>query len=238
MQKERTVPDWGVHPDRPRGAGHLAQRAVVLFVFVAVAVALTVLLGPIWGFIPIFIITLGIGVGSFWWVNNQGLLALRSVRAVRCDPEQEPRVWNIAHGLAKDLGLKPPSIYVIPEGGPNALVCIARGPALAFASTMLKAYTRTELEAVVAHGLVRVASGSIERTTLSVALGPLGSKSFPPVGRADDVQACAVTKFPPALATAIEKAEPRSGRFAALWFVANGGGHRDPRERVAAISEL
>lgn len=238
MQKERTVPDWGVQPDRPRGAGHFVQRAIVLLVFVALAVALTVVLGPSWGFVPIFIITLGIGVASFWWVNNQGLLALRSVRAVRCDADQEPRVWNIANGLAQDLGLKSPSLYVIPEGGSNALVCIARGPALAFTNDLLSGYTRTELEAVVAHGLVRIASGSIERTTLSVALGPLGTKSFPPVGRADDVQACAVTKFPPALASAVEKAEPRSGRFAAFWFVANGGGHRDPRERVAAIGEL
>lgn len=238
MQQESTVPDWGVRPDRPRGLGHHLQRAIVLLIFVALAVALTVALGPIWGFIPVSIIILGIGLAAFWWVNNQGLLALRSASAMRCDPEQQPRVWNIAQGMAQDLGLERVSLYVIPDGGPNALVCIARAPALAFSKSLLDDYTRTELEAVVAHGLVRLASGIIDRATLSVALGPLGTQSLPLVGGADDVHACAVTKYPPALASAIEKAEPRSGRFSSFWFVAHGGGHRDRMERAAALRDL
>ena len=238
MQRESAVPDWGVQPERPRGAAHHLQRAVVLLIFIAVAVGLTIALGPAFGFPPVFMINIGIALAAFWWVNNQGLLALRSVTAVRCTREQEPRLWNIATGLAADMKTRVPHLLVIEKGGPNSLVCIARGPALAFTKSLLDGYTRTELEAVVAHGLVRIASGTIERATLSVALGPLGTKSLPPVGGADDVHACALTRFPPALASAVEKAEPRSGRFAAFWFVAEGGGHRAQSDRVAAIRDL
>ena len=238
MQQERTAPDWGVAPERPRGAGHLMQRAAVLLIFVGIAAALTFILGPIWGFPPVFIANFGIGLAAFWWVNNQGLLALRHAGAVRCDREQEPRLWNIATGLATDMKTKVPHLFVIEEGGPNSLVCIARGPALAVTKNLLDGYTRTELEAVVAHGLARLASGTVERTMLSVALGPLGTKGLPRVGGNDDVRACAITRYPPALANAVEKAEPRSGRFAAFWFVGVDGGHRDQAERVVAIRDL
>ena len=238
MQPESAAPDWGVRPERPQGAGHHLQRFLVLLIFVVIAVGLTIGLGPAFGFPVVFMINLGIGVAAFWWVNNQGLLALRGAGAVRCSKEQEPRLWNIATGLAGDMGSKPPHLFLIGEGGPNSLACIARGPALAVSKSLLDTYTRTEIEAVVAHGLVRLASGTIERATLSVALGPLGTKSLPRVGGADDVHACALTRYPPALANAIEKAEPRSGRFAALWFVAEDGGHRPQAERVVAIRDL
>jgi hypothetical protein len=238
MNPESTVPDWGVRPERPQGLGHLLQRLVVLLIFVALAVGLTIGLGPAFGYPPVFMINIGIALAAFWWANNQGLLALRAAKAVRSDEVHEPRLWNIANGLASDMGTKRPHLYVIEEGGPNSMACIARGPALAVTKSLLDTFTRTELEAVVAHGLVRLASGTIERATLSVALGPLGTKSLPRVGGADDVHASALTRYPPALASAIEKAEPRSGRFAAFWFVAEDGGHRDRAERVAAIRDL
>lgn len=225
-------------PERPRGIGYRAQQAITLLAFIAFAFGLTYFLGPIVGFPPIFIANATIGIAAFWWVNSQGLLALRHAGAVRCRPDDEPRFANIAAGLAGDIGLRAPALFVIDKGGPNSLACIARGPALAVTRSLLDNYTRTELEAVVAHGLVRLASGTIERATLGIALGPLGSKSIPPVGGADDVHACALTRFPPALAAAVEKAEPRSGRYAPFWFVATGGGHRDVPARVAAIQDL
>ena len=238
MQQDRIVPDWGAQPDRRGGPARYAQAAVVLLVFVAIAVGVTLVLGPIWGFVPVIVINLGVGLAAFWWVNNQGLLALRYAGATRCSPDQEARAWNITRGLASDMGIKAPTLYVIPDGGPNALVCMARGPVIALTRALLDGYSRTELEAVVAHGLVRHASGSVERTMVSVALGPLGTKSLPVVGGADDVTACALTRYPPALADALEKAEPRSGRFAAFWLVADGGGHRPAGERIAAIKDL
>ncbi len=235
---QRTVPDWGAAPERPRGTAHIAQRAGVLVVFIALAFGLAYLLGPTIGFAPILIINAAVGFIAFWWVNTQGVLALRNAGAHRCRAKDEPRFANVAAGLAADLAMRKPALYVIDQGGPNSLACIARGPAIAVTRSLLDDYTRTELEAVVAHGLVRLRSGAIERAALAIALGPLGTKSLPPVGGADDVHACALTRFPLALASAIEKAEPRSGRFAPFWFVANGGGHRDAADRIVAIRDL
>src|SRR5687767_2630203 len=124
MQPDAAAPDWGVKPDRPKGAGHHLQRLMVLLIFVAVAVGLTIALGPAFGFAPVLIINIGIGLAAFWWVNNQGLLALRAAKAMRCSSDQEPRFWNIAAGLADDLGTKPPHLFVVTEGGPNSLACI------------------------------------------------------------------------------------------------------------------
>ena len=234
----KTAPDWGVKPERPRGFAYIMQRVLVLVVFVVFAFAFTYLLGPVVGFPAIFVINGIIGLAAFWWVNNQGLLALRRAGARRVPAEDEPRLANIASGLASDIGIRQPSLFVIEDGGPNSIACVARGPAVAVTRSLLESYTRTELEAVVAHGLVRLASGTIERSMLAVALGPLGSRSLPSVGGADDVHACALTRYPPALAAAVEKAEPRSGRFAPFWFVANGGGHRGAAERATAIRAL
>ena len=238
MQLQTSFPDWGVRPERPRGAGYRMQTALVLAVLILIAFAITYLLGPIVGFGPIFVINGAIAMGAYWWTNTQGLLALRSVKAVRTNADQHPRLANIASGLARDLRMRPPHLFVIEKGDPNALACLARGPALAVTRSLLENYTRTELEAVLAHCLVRLASGSTDRSMLAVAMGPLGTKRLPQIGGADDVHACALTRFPPALAAAVEKAEPRSGRFAAFWFVGLGGGHRDRDERVDAIRDL
>jgi hypothetical protein len=59
-----------------------------------------------------------------------------------------------------------------------------------------------------------------------------------PVGDADDLQAAAVTRYPPALATAISRAVPRRGRGAAFWFVAEDGAHVPPAERATALVDL
>ena len=238
MQPQTSFPDWGVRPERPRGAAYRMQTVLVLVVLILVAFAITYLLGPVVGFGPIFVINGAIAMMAFWWANTQGLLALRSVKAVRTNPDQQPRLANIALGLARDLRMRPPQLFVIEEGEPNALTCLARGPAIGVTRSLLDNYTRTELEAVVAHCLVRLASGSMDRSMLAVALGPLGTKRLPQIGGADDVHACALTRYPPALASAVEKAEPRSGRFAAFWFVGIGGGHRDRDERIDAIKDL
>ena len=237
MQERSALPDWGVEPAAPR-RGHLLQRAAVLAIFVLVAFALTYLVAPQVGLVPVFIVLLLLVGAAFWWVNVQGLLALRSIDATAVTSEADPRLVNISAGLASDIGMKAPRVFVSDSDGPNAMVCIARGPAIAVTRTLLDDYTRTELEAVVAHCLVRLAAGSVERAMVSVALGPLGTKSVPPIGPSEDVRAAALTRYPPALASAIEKAAPRTGRFAALWFVPAGPLHASQADRAAAVRDL
>ncbi|MDQ3784021.1 MAG: hypothetical protein M3360_03970 [Actinomycetota bacterium] len=183
---------------------------------------------------------------------------LRSVGAQALEEGREPRFTNLAAGLARDLGAPPPRLWVIPSGGPNALVVRSSGSAVAIVQSLLDHYTRTELEAVVAHCLVRLGDRRrMRRMALVVAFGPparssrsltarlpLGlsraaaQRSLEPVGLEDDVATVAVTGYPPALASAISRAEPASGRFAPLWFVAGSPSQLAPERRVAELSDL
>lgn len=175
-----------------------------------------------------------------------GAWVLRSVGAQALEGGREPRLSNLAAGLARDLGIEPPRLWVIPSGGPNALVVRVSGSAVATTRSLLEAYTRTELEAVVAHCLVRLRDRRRMRTTgLTVALGlparaarSPAERSLEPEGLADDLATVSVTGYPPALASAISKAEPVSGRFAPLWFVGVGPSQLAPERRVAELADL
>ena len=233
-----SVDAWGGPAAAPRGAAYYLQRTAAVLAFVAIAALATFVLGPGIGLLGVMAVNIVLVVAFFMWANNQGLLALRASGAKRLAEDGEPRLWNIVTGLASDMKVTRPALYVVPGGGPNAMVCRARGDAFAVTRSLLDTYTRTELEAVVAHCLVRLRSVDLDRAALGVALGPLGSRGIPPVGLHDDVAAASVTRYPPALAAAIEKAEPRSGRYAPFWFVASGSSHRSGSERAAALRDL
>jgi len=183
-----------------------------------------------------------------------GAWVIRSVGAQALEDGREPRLANLAAGLARDLDAEPPHLYLVASGGPNALVVRSSGSAVAITQSLLEVYTRTELEAVIAHCLVRLRDRRrMRRMGLAVALGrparsPLGrpARSFrspapgslEPVGLEDDLAAVSVTGYPPALASAISKAEPASGRFAPLWFVGMDPSRPAPERRVAELSDL
>jgi hypothetical protein len=170
------------------------------------------------------------------WVMAQGRLALRSLGATRLRAHEAPRLFNLVEGFASRAGIAAPSLWLIPSGGPNALVCRAGGSVVAMTRSLLDHYSRTELEAVAAHCVVRLH----DSTALSeaAALGRWGSKMAPLVGFAQDAAASALTRYPPALARAIENAEPRSGRYEAMWFVAQGASHDPQSARVGMVQEL
>ncbi len=191
------------------------------------------------------------GAPSRMW----GTWVLRSVGARALEGGREPRLANLATGLARDLDTEAPRLYLISSGGPNALVVRASGSALAMATPMLERYTRTELEAVVAHCLVRLRDRRrMRRREVSVALAlharsPLGLSarsrlgspaggSLGPPGLEDDLATVSLTGYPPGLASAISKAEPARGRFAPLWFVSEAPWQLPPERRVAELSDI
>ncbi len=234
----KALPDWNAPRESHRQPGYLVQRSAAILIAVFVAAGLTLLLGPAVGPGIMMLVNALLGVAFLIWASNQGALALRSATATPALPEDEPRLFNVVHGIVSDLNAPPPAIFVVSEGGPNALACRARGPVMAVTRSLLDSYTRTELEAVVAHCIVRLLSPDIERAAFGIALGPLGTRAIPRVGTHDDVRAAATTRYPPALISAIEKAEPRGGRFAPLWFVAEGPSHRAVDKRITTLREL
>ena len=229
-QPQPALPDWG--------AGGIAAPKVVpalaaSVVAVLVVAALVALVVPIAGVIVGVVLLAALGS----WVATRGRAILRDAGARRLEEREAPRFSNMASGLAADLGIDLPGLWISEEAGANSFVVWAGGPQVGVTRQLLDDFTRTEVEAVVAHALVRIASGEARATTIATALGPLATtRSY--VGGSLDVAVAALTRYPPALATAIGKASPRTGRFAAAWFVAEALSHVPAAERIVAVEDL
>jgi hypothetical protein len=167
-----------------------------------------------------------------------GRSALASAGAVTIGAHDQPRATNVAAGLARDLGVAPPRLYAVSHPGPNALIALADGPAIGVSRAALEELSRTELEAVLAHCLSRLNGPGRRRSIAAAVAGTAARPLLPVVDTRDDARAAALTRYPPALASVIAKARPRSGRFEALWFVASGPSHVATAERIAALEDL
>lgn len=213
------LPDWGAAPATAR---RKPDRALVFG-----AAFFVLVIGVLLWLAPGAALAAGLlGAPAAGFVRHrrrQGSFGLEAARPL--EAAGAPRFRNVAAGLAGELGVAEPSLWLIEEGGPNARVGWDGGPAIAVTASLLESYTRTELEAVVAHCLVRLAPGHPRR---------LAS----PAGPDDDLRAAAVTRYPPALASAIRKAEPRGGWSARLWFVGETPGEVTPEERALSVADL
>jgi hypothetical protein len=163
-------------------------------------------------------------------------LALRAAGARRVEAGAELRLRSLAAGLSADIAAPAPELWLAARPEQNALVAGREHPILAVTRSLLVSFSRTELEAVVAHCLVRFALGESARALRALALGPWGRP--PEVGYADDVAAVALTRYPPALVRSLRSAQPVGGRYGPLWFVAQGRFHRPVPERIAALQDL
>lgn len=227
--------DWDYNDPRPELRDRTRSRvAIVAAVALAGAAGAWLLLGLIGvaAFAALF------GGAMVWIVSNSGRGMLRREKAVRVKRGTSPRLENLVAGLAKQTRLPEPELWLITDEAPNALVCFTRRPAIAVTSGLVDSYTRTELEAVVAHCYVRLAATATPLARTMLALSSVSPAFGVPVGEVDDVRAAAITRYPPALASAVEKALPRKGRGAAFWFVADDGMHVAPDERAAALLDL
>ena len=170
------------------------------------------------------------------WVSVQGTRALRLARAEPAEASRICRALNLAEGLAQRGDAVVPDLRVMPGTEPNALVCRSRGrPVVALTEPLLDTFSRTELEAVVAHCVVRLRRSMLPES-LFAALGRVPG-SPPIVGGGDDVRAAALTRYPPALAAALGKAGP-PGPSAAFWFAAGPPTHEPRAGRIALLEEL
>jgi hypothetical protein len=227
----QTSSDWGVpartHPRLGIGLGiavALAAAAAIVFGAVAALAGLPPWIGAAAGLVV---------VGGF--AAALGRLALRRAGATRVAPEELPRLASLARGLSDDLGIRAPELFVYEGRGPNALVC---GRAIAVSRSALTDLNRTELEALVAHCLVRLDAGSTRIATLASMGGAIARSLGVIVGPLEDARAAELTRYPPALVAALDKAEPVSGRYGPFYFVAEGPSHAPVGARIESLSEL
>lgn len=228
--------DWEA-PESPYPAGdRLGLLALITIPAVLVVLVIAFLTGAWW----IAIVLLGLWmlktIAEARWRDP---VMLRRLAARPLPAGRAQRLENIVTGLAGDLGIAAPDLYFMDRPGPNALVA-SGGPngILAVTPSLLENFTRTELEAVVAHSLLRLHSKAFVYSNLAARWSDLGAGLAPRVGAGDDVRTCALTRYPPALAAAIDKCDARIERYAPLWFAADAPSHEPAAARIALLKDL
>lgn len=227
---------WEVAPPSYPAATKAALAALIAIPALLVALVLAVLTGW-WWLALVLLVGWGLKTAIDGWSRDPLMLKMIGARPLRT--EESPRLRNIVVGLAGDLAVAAPDIYLIPKGGPNAFIRRGgRAGLFAVTQSLVESYTRTEQEAVVAHCLLRMHRQDFLYANLAARWSDLGAGLAPRVGTADDVRAAALTRYPPALASALEKADPKVKRYAPLWFAAVAPSHDDTHERAAAVADL
>lgn len=236
MQPERStgVSDWGLSA-RPNRGAHL--RIAALWSVISLGPPVVVALASSWwaGLAVAALAAIAVTAGP----SVQLRRLERRFAGVAVEAGSEPRLENLVRGLAGDHRLVRPRAVVLKDGPPNAFVWrpLWGSAVLAISRSYLGALSRTELEGVVAHCLVRIDSSDARAATMAGLLGPIGARVAPKVGVFDDIEAAALTRYPPGLSSAIRKAVPALGA-APLWFVSDGPSHRAAAERIEELADL
>ena len=221
------------------------------------------LYGVVWfciGFVlihPLAGLALGLVVaGLVMWliVGRATASALGSLDATPLAEGLEPRIESLVESVCASHGIAEPTLHIVASDAVDAAVVGKSDDThLVVTRGLLDRLDRLEMEAVIARELSMFGSGIQAATVLtSVApwVGPLGARlrdrllDDRRLVRAD-FDAVEVTRYPPALASAFEKAAsatrvPHVVRADHLWMI--GSGHTlvqpDVTERVDALREL
>jgi len=230
-------------------AGFAAPPAVLLGIIAWVA----------GGVLTSVIVFLVIAAALTWWALMAGDRRVAGVLSTLggrdADPVRDARISNLAEGLSINAGLRQPRLVVVEAAGLNVLAAgtSASKAVVAVTSGLLAELDRIELEAVLAEALCQIRRGDTVAPTVSAATFGLGRRQAVASDRdaLADQAAVTLTRYPPALASALEKLEAKGWEvpgqpayMASLWLA-------DPRpgaptdvgrlplgERIEALREL
>jgi heat shock protein HtpX len=165
------------------------------------------------------VIAIGVGIqlGLTAQIRKQApAAALAATGSHPVGEADEPRLHNLVEGLCVGVGLEPPRLRIVEDAAPNALA-IARAADdadLIVTRGLIDTLSLVELEAVLAHELARIRRGeAIVGATAGLVLrhGLYGPIARIVVGRGEpidswsDLAAVEITRYPPALASALAK---------------------------------
>ena len=200
----------------PQTAPHAARGAARLVAVVTGAAALAgVVAGVVIGLLAVWWggVIAAVGVGGGAWLafvaprlRDAEARALELVGPVRrAASPADGRLLNLVEGLAPSAGLARPSVLVIDDAAPNALALGRDGPrgVIVVTAGLLERLDRMQLEAVVAHLLVQIRDKFSADATLSLAFRPSRRPDPIPFAVADS-SAVSLTRYPPALAGALD----------------------------------
>ena len=242
----------------PRNPSTPAQRALRTAAAFAIAPALVVglVLGLTVGWIAglVALVVVAAALGGWARMGGDRVVASR-LRGRPADPRIDARLWNLVEGLSTGAGVRQPRLLVIDHPGLNTLAAGSRRgrSLLAVTTGLLTELDRIELEAVLAEELWLIRHDEIVPSTVLAATFGLGRSLALSADHdsAADQGAISLTRYPPALASALEKIDAKGSvvtgqpaYLAHLWLA-------DPRpsappsrgrlpltERTEALSEL
>jgi Zn-dependent protease with chaperone function len=218
-----------------------------------------VVAGILGGVVAAVIVFVVLVVALAAWARLAGERAvqrgLSRLGAHPADPIADARVCNLVDGLSAVAGLVPPKVMIVDTEGLNALASGRRSGSgvLAVTSALLGELELIELEAVLAEALVQIRRGDTVPATMVVATFGVGRRMVAPAQRdaLADQAGVRLTRYPPALAAALEKIEAKGAEvpdapayMSHLWLADPGAGvQHDParlplRERIEALREL
>jgi heat shock protein HtpX len=217
------------------------------------AIALLVA-GPLAG--AILLVAVALALGSWARLGGERRV-LAAVRGRDADPAADARLCNLAEGLSIGAGVRQPRLRIVDTPALNAMVAGIRpdGAMVAVTAGLLAELDRIELEAILAEELIQIRRKETTPATVLVATFGLG-REIAVAGDRDaqaDLAAVALTRYPPALASALEKIEAKGaevpgvpGSMAHLWLAdplpggaaRRGRGRLPIRERIEALREL
>lgn len=177
----------------------------------------------------------------------------RAVGGRPADPEREARLINLVEGLTVGAGVRPPEVLVLDDPALNLAVFGRRThhQVLVVTAGLLAELTRIELEGILATAVVAIRRGTTGPATVSASLRGIGAARIMPSNRDtdDDLAAVALTRYPPGLASAVDKMDAKGtalrqppGATALLWLADPGGPPQIRRtalqSRVETLREL
>jgi heat shock protein HtpX len=240
-----------------------SSSAKAAFITASFAAPPAVLLGLIgWvagGLIPGVIVLVAVGAALSGWVLTGGdrrvAAVLSGLGSRDADPVRDARLTNLVEGLSITAGIPQPRIVIVESAGLNVLAAGTSGSkaVVAVTSGLLGELELVELEAVIAEAVVQIRRGDTVLPTMSVATFGLAGKTALSEERdaIADQSAVTLTRYPPALASALEKVEAKGWEvpgqpsyMAVLWMadprpgVLHDAGRLPLGERIEALREL
>lgn len=184
-----------------------------LLVAVLAPISLSLVLGLVLGLVVALVVTVVLE-------RRAPDAALRSLGAKPLEPGTEPRLESLVESVCASHGISEPKLYLVESRAPDAAVAgKSDDTRLVVTTGALRQLDRLELEAVVARELVQFGRG-IHAATVLTAVSPLYGPLAPSI-RARvlsdrrlariDIDGVQLTRYPPALASAFEKAAISDG---------------------------